>query len=125
MKKVIILLLAYYLAFIFIPDFRHVLYRFWWWIEVHTGTVNEPGPYYGFWSGFGSVFVTPSIFAGMYMYYKQNQCHEDNCHRWGKYPFQHYKLCKVHHPDVPDKITHAHLLELHKRAKLTNNKYER
>jgi hypothetical protein len=24
------------------------------WLEVHTGTVNEPGPYYGFWSGFGS-----------------------------------------------------------------------
>ena len=20
------------------------------WLEVHTGTVNEPGPYYGFWS---------------------------------------------------------------------------
>ena len=24
------------------------------WLQVHTGTVNEPGPYYGFWSGFGS-----------------------------------------------------------------------
>jgi hypothetical protein len=24
------------------------------WLAVHTGTVNEPGPYYGFWSGFGS-----------------------------------------------------------------------
>jgi hypothetical protein len=24
------------------------------WLRVHTGTVNEPGPYYGFWSGFGS-----------------------------------------------------------------------
>jgi hypothetical protein len=24
------------------------------WPAVHTGTVNEPGPYYGFWSGFGS-----------------------------------------------------------------------
>jgi hypothetical protein len=27
--------------------FRH-------WLQVHTGTINEPGPYYGFWSGFGS-----------------------------------------------------------------------
>jgi len=24
------------------------------WFQVHTGIVNEPGPYYGFWSGFGS-----------------------------------------------------------------------
>jgi hypothetical protein len=24
------------------------------WLAAHTGTVNEPGPYYGFWSGFGS-----------------------------------------------------------------------
>jgi hypothetical protein len=24
------------------------------WFQVHTGTINEPGPYYGFWSGFGS-----------------------------------------------------------------------
>jgi hypothetical protein len=24
------------------------------WLAVHTGTVNEPGPYYAFWSGFGS-----------------------------------------------------------------------
>jgi hypothetical protein len=24
------------------------------WLQVHTGTINESGPYYGFWSGFGS-----------------------------------------------------------------------
>ena len=24
------------------------------WLQVHTGTINETGPYYGFWSGFGS-----------------------------------------------------------------------
>ena len=24
------------------------------WLQVHTGIINEPGPYYGFWSGFGS-----------------------------------------------------------------------
>src|SRR5664280_148148 len=24
------------------------------WAAVHTGTLNESGPYYGFWSGFGS-----------------------------------------------------------------------
>jgi hypothetical protein len=24
------------------------------WLQVHTGTINEAGPYYGFWSGFGS-----------------------------------------------------------------------
>jgi hypothetical protein len=24
------------------------------WLQIHTGIVNEPGPHYGFWSGFGS-----------------------------------------------------------------------
>ena len=31
------------------------------WLQVHTGTVNEPGPYYGFWSGFGSDIAEFSI----------------------------------------------------------------
>src|SRR5690348_18359155 len=40
------------------------------WLQVHTGTVNEPGPYYGFWSGFGSDLeefgILGAIGAGIY-----------------------------------------------------------
>ena len=43
--------------------------RAWWWLEVHTGTVNESGPYYGFWSGFGSDLgeyaLALSVFANL------------------------------------------------------------
>jgi hypothetical protein len=37
---------------------------------VHTGTINESGPYYGFWSGFGSDIeefgILGAIGAGIY-----------------------------------------------------------
>src|SRR5262245_55206107 len=35
------------------------------WLAVHTGTVNEPGPYYGFWSGFGSDLAEFSILGAI------------------------------------------------------------
>ena len=37
----------------------------WYWIEVHTGTVNESGPYYGFWSGFGSDIAEVALIGGL------------------------------------------------------------
>jgi len=32
--------------------------------------------------------------------YKHIECHEDGCHRLGKFPHGHLKLCKIHHPLV-------------------------
>lgn len=98
----------------------HLLQVVWYWFEVHTGTVNEGGPYYGFWSGFGSVFVTPSIFAAMAMYWWHTRCHVKTCLKRGKHDFfdkdnnATYKLCPVHHPGVPAEITHAHILKIHR-----------
>ena len=40
------------------------------WLQLHTGTINEPGPYYGFWSGFGSDIeefgILGAVGAGIY-----------------------------------------------------------
>ncbi len=50
------------------------------WLQVHTGTINEPGPYYGFWSGFGSDIeefgVLGVIGTGVYQLFKKYNCHE-------------------------------------------------
>jgi hypothetical protein len=35
------------------------------WLQLHTGTVNESGPYYGFWSGFGSDLEEFGILGGI------------------------------------------------------------
>jgi hypothetical protein len=49
------------------------------WLQVHTGTVNEPGPYYGFWSGFGSDLeefgILGALGATIYSLVKKFNCH--------------------------------------------------
>jgi hypothetical protein len=39
--------------------------------------------------------------------YKHIECHQSGCHRLGRFPHGHLKLCARHHPLVPDdgKIT--------------------
>jgi hypothetical protein len=34
--------------------------------------------------------------------YKHVECHQDGCHRLGRYTHGHLKLCARHHPLVPD-----------------------
>ncbi len=34
--------------------------------------------------------------------YKHVECHVHGCHRVGRFPHGHYKLCHLHHPEVPD-----------------------
>jgi hypothetical protein len=60
------------------------------WLQVHTGTVNEPGPYYGFWSGFGSDLeefgILGAVGAAIYQLVKKYNCHEPGCWRVGNHP---------------------------------------
>ena len=43
--------------------------------------------------------------------YRHIECHHTGCHRIGRFPHGHWKLCRVHHPDVPTKgkITDDHI----------------
>lgn len=83
----------------------------------HIFGVSGVGSYYGFWSGFGSDISELAILGAVIGIYRNSRCHVDGCHRHGKYPFQHYKLCHIHHPQVDGKLTHAHVKELHEEAK--------
>lgn len=86
-----------------------IIVHFWWLI---TSATNA---FYGIVSGWlGDVTVFGSAAAGLRMYYKHTRCHVDTCNKHGKYPFQHYKLCEDHHPEVPSKVSHLHIKQLHK-----------
>ena len=79
------------------------------WLQVHTGTVNEPGPYYGFWSGFGSDIAEFGILGaaatGLYQLVKKVNCHQSGCWRIGTHPAAggQFMLCYLHHPDYMGK----------------------
>jgi hypothetical protein len=75
------------------------------WLQVHTGTVNESGPYYAFWSGFGSDLeefgILGAIGAAIYQLVKKYNCHEPGCWRIGNHSAAdgQFNLCYRHHPD--------------------------
>jgi hypothetical protein len=91
------------------------------WLEVRTGVVNEPGPYYGFWSGFGSdleeLGILGAIGAAIYQLVKKYNCHEPSCWRIGSHPAAdgQFNLCYRHHPDFQGKKpTHELIARLHR-----------
>jgi hypothetical protein len=91
------------------------------WLAVHTGTVNEPGPYYGFWSGFGSDIaefgILGAIGTGIYQLVKKYNCHEPGCWRVGTHPAAggQFLLCYRHHPDYHgEKLTHDLIVRIHR-----------
>ncbi len=94
------------------------------WLAIHTGTVNESGPYYGFWSGFGSdlgeATLIGAVSVGVYTGARKVNCHTKGCWRIGHHPLEGtpYHLCKHHHPDVPTTgASLEHILEQHKKFK--------
>jgi hypothetical protein len=92
------------------------------WLAVHTGTVNESGPYYGFWSGFGSDLAEFSILGaigtGVYQLVKKYNCHEPGCWRVGTHPAAggQFLLCYHHHPDFHgERPNHDVIERLHRQ----------
>src|SRR5215472_4085572 len=87
------------------------------WLQMHTGIINEPGPYYGFWSGFGSDLeefgILGAIAAGIYQLVKKYNCHEPGCWRIGQYPAAggQFLLCYRHHPDYHGRKPSHELIE--------------
>jgi hypothetical protein len=86
------------------------------WLAVHTGTVNEPGPYYGFWSGFGSDLaefgIIGAIATAVYQIVKKFNCHEPGCWPVGNHAAAggQFYLCYHHHPDYKGRKPNAELI---------------
>lgn len=69
----------------------------WHWVEVHTGTVNESGPYYGFFSGFGSDIGELALVGGLVTLVRSRNCNHKGCWRYGVHTTKNgHKLCKTH-----------------------------
>ena len=90
------------------------------WLGIHTGTLNESGPYYGFWSGFGSDIaefgVLGAIGTAIYQLIRKYNCHEPGCWRVGTHPAAggQFLLCYRHHPDFRgSKPTHDLIVRMH------------
>ncbi|HEY5092403.1 MAG TPA: hypothetical protein VII60_03990 [Acidimicrobiales bacterium] len=90
------------------------------WFQVHTGTINESGPYYGFWSGFGSDIGEATIVVGLVTVYRHHNCHVKGCARLGRrVDGTPYVACPKHHPDHQGgkrSISFEELKAAHKRA---------
>jgi hypothetical protein len=94
----------------------------WWhvlqhWLAVHTGTVNEAGPFYGFFSGFGSDLGELTLIGGMLAVYRKHNCHVRHCPRIGKHQVDGtpYVVCFRHSPHgIP---THEDVLDAHRNQR--------
>jgi len=91
------------------------------WLGIHTGTLNESGPYYGFWSGFGSDIaefgILGAIATAIYQLVKKYNCHEPGCWRVGTHSAAggQFLLCYRHHPDfMGTKPTHDLIVRMHR-----------
>ena len=82
------------------------------WLAVHTGTVNEAGPYYGFFSGFGSDLGEITLIGGVYALLRHGNCEVKGCWRLGRHQTAAgHKVCRRHHPDdhlTPGDVHAAH-----------------
>jgi hypothetical protein len=82
------------------------------------GLDNPAGPWYTFWSGFGSDVGEFAIFGALLSVYLRHACHVDGCWRIGRHPVEgtSYTVCKHHHPDGAP--THEQVLQRHQQAHL-------
>jgi len=94
------------------------------WLQVHLGIVDESGPYYGFWSGFGSdlaeISILGAVGTAVYQLVKKFNCHQPGCWRVGTHPAAggQFMLCYRHHPDYQGRRPDADLIEkLHREHK--------
>jgi hypothetical protein len=70
------------------------------WLAVHTGTVNEPGPYYGFFSGAGSDLGEVTLLGGLIVLVRRHNCEVKGCWRLGRHQTAaQHNVCRRHHPD--------------------------
>jgi hypothetical protein len=73
---------------------------------------SQPEVFSGSWVELvGTISLVTLLFGA----YRRFECHVSGCHRIGRFPHGHYKLCHVHHPQVPDdgKITAERVKALH------------
>ena len=95
------------------------------WVAVHIGATSTlTGPWYNFWSGFGSdlgeATLIATVIASVGAGFRKINCHEPGCWRIGHYPLAGtpHHLCARHHPEFENtKVTHEGIMRRHEAAK--------
>lgn len=75
---------------------------------------------YQFWSGVGSDVGELTLLGGVLALVKHLNCDSPRCPRYGPHRTAdgHHRLCRKHHPDVPDhKLSLDEIHERHEAAK--------
>ena len=92
----------------------------WFWLEVHLGIEDVSGPWYAFWSGFGSDISEIAILGAIAAFIHHHNCQVKGCLRPGLHPVvgTPYKTCKTHHPtiDHTERVTADTVLASRNRA---------
>ena len=89
-------------------------------LELNQWHLNHPltGAGYQSWSGIlsdvGELTLVGTLVVGIMGAYRHVECHQEGCHRLGRFPHGHLRLCHVHHPEVPSdgKINRKHIDEM-------------
>lgn len=88
------------------------------WLYVHLG-IKGSGPWYGFWSGFGSDLAELAIIGGLVTVYRRHNCEVHGCWRLGRHRTEAgHMVCRRHHPDghlTAEAVRAAHHLYLGKQ----------
>lgn len=88
----------------------------WHWFLHITGSDDVSGPFYGFWSGFGSDLGEIAIVGGLVTLVRKHTCEVHGCWRLGRHKtLGDHMVCRRHHPE--GKITAQHVREAHLRHK--------
>ena len=75
----------------------------WQWLLHYTGINDTSGPWYGFWSGFGSDIAEITLVAGVIAFFRHRNCHVKGCWRLGHADPKHgWPACRLHHSNPPD-----------------------
>lgn len=67
------------------------------WLAVHTGTDDEAGRYYAFWSGFGSDLGEVALVGAVLGAARKHNCHQRHCWRIGRHTVDGTPWCNRHH----------------------------
>lgn len=110
----------------------HAILLIWHWVQevlgINIGVPGHTPRWYNFTSGSGSDIAELALLGTAYHWLSATRCHEGGvglrgCRKHGTYDFTDletgltHKLCKKHHPHAPQKLTHLHIMKIHKRNK--------
>lgn len=79
------------------------------------GIDDASGPWYAFWSGFGSdLTLFTGLVAVVWSFWRRHNCHVRGCLRLGRHPVEgtSYVVCRFHHPH--GEPNHADVLAAHR-----------